>query len=360
MFLAVWWHAYRSLDGRAWTKVSDGAPGAYTIVYGDGVWLATTSGNGAWASTDDGETWTRASDVGGYWSDVSWAGDQFVTAVAGQIGQSTDGFTWTWRLLAPGSFRVRYSGGRWWVDSDDGFLTSTTGETWVLTSGTAAYDGLPVFANGRWVCAMWSGRMRYSDDGISFTTVAGSPIPGTNDAFDAFGDRVVVGAADGLYASSTMVLWTRVSALAGAYEVVGGPGGWMATGSDPQWWFATSPDGLAWTTRWTAEGGGVFPASPDPVQLRGRTGRRLFVFAGDSAMRDLYTSTNLNTWHAASGWEPTTEPPPIAWDGADAPGGLWRLRQHQTLAGADGWPLRQRQNGGHSGSWPLRQHQSGV
>lgn len=40
--------------------------------------------------------------------------------------------------------------------------------------------------------------------------------------------------------------------------------------------------------------------------------------------------------------------------------GLRRLRQRQTLPGADSWPLRQRQNGGHSGSWSLRQRQSGV
>jgi len=42
------------------------------------------------------------------------------------------------------------------------------------------------------------------------------------------------------------------------------------------------------------------------------------------------------------------------------PGGAWRLRQRQSLAGTDSWPLRQRQNGTHSGSWPLRQRQSGV
>ena len=41
-------------------------------------------------------------------------------------------------------------------------------------------------------------------------------------------------------------------------------------------------------------------------------------------------------------------------------GGVWRLRQRQSLTGTDSWPLRQRQNGGHSGSWPLRQRQRGV
>lgn len=43
------------------------------------------------------------------------------------------------------------------------------------------------------------------------------------------------------------------------------------------------------------------------------------------------------------------------------PGGLWGLRQRQSLAGnAGGWPLRQRQNGGATGSWPLRQRQTGT
>lgn len=40
--------------------------------------------------------------------------------------------------------------------------------------------------------------------------------------------------------------------------------------------------------------------------------------------------------------------------------GMRRLRQRQTLTGADSWPLRQRQNGAHSGSWSLRQRQRGV
>lgn len=41
-------------------------------------------------------------------------------------------------------------------------------------------------------------------------------------------------------------------------------------------------------------------------------------------------------------------------------GGMWRLRQRQSLTGTDSWPLRQRQNGGATGSWPLRQRQRGV
>jgi len=40
--------------------------------------------------------------------------------------------------------------------------------------------------------------------------------------------------------------------------------------------------------------------------------------------------------------------------------GTWRLRQRQSLPGADSWPTRQRQHGGHTGSWPVRQRQTGV
>ncbi|MCR6647803.1 MAG: hypothetical protein NVV70_06545 [Cellulomonas sp.] len=40
--------------------------------------------------------------------------------------------------------------------------------------------------------------------------------------------------------------------------------------------------------------------------------------------------------------------------------GQWRVRQRQTLSGADSWPIRQRQAGGHSGSWTQRQRQTGV
>jgi len=40
--------------------------------------------------------------------------------------------------------------------------------------------------------------------------------------------------------------------------------------------------------------------------------------------------------------------------------GSWRLRQRQSLPGADSWPTRQRQHGGHTGSWPVRQRQTGV
>lgn len=43
-----------------------------------------------------------------------------------------------------------------------------------------------------------------------------------------------------------------------------------------------------------------------------------------------------------------------------ADGGLWPLRQRQSLIGGGSWPLRQRQHGAHSGSWPLRQRQTGV
>lgn len=40
--------------------------------------------------------------------------------------------------------------------------------------------------------------------------------------------------------------------------------------------------------------------------------------------------------------------------------GMYRARQRQSPAGADGWPLRQRQNAGATGTWPLRQRQNGM
>lgn len=48
------------------------------------------------------------------------------------------------------------------------------------------------------------------------------------------------------------------------------------------------------------------------------------------------------------------------WEAAPTGGGLYRLRQRQTLPAADSWPLRQRHNGSHTGSWPLRQRQTGI
>ncbi len=45
------------------------------------------------------------------------------------------------------------------------------------------------------------------------------------------------------------------------------------------------------------------------------------------------------------------------WDAVTT--GLWRTRQRQSPAGADGWPPRQRQNRGATGTWPTRQRQLG-
>lgn len=56
----------------------------------------------------------------------------------------------------------------------------------------------------------------------------------------------------------------------------------------------------------------------------------------------------------------TVRPQRYRWLFATPRGGMWRLRQRQSLTGTDSWPLRQRQNGGATGSWPLRQRQRGV
>lgn len=46
---------------------------------------------------------------------------------------------------------------------------------------------------------------------------------------------------------------------------------------------------------------------------------------------------------------------------AKSNGGMWNVRQRQSLAGnAGGYPTRQRQNGGATGSWPHRQRQTGL
>lgn len=50
----------------------------------------------------------------------------------------------------------------------------------------------------------------------------------------------------------------------------------------------------------------------------------------------------------------------MVWNRVSFPGGMWPLRQRQSLIGAGAWPLRQRQNGAHSGSWALRQTQTGI
>jgi hypothetical protein len=211
--------AYRSIDGRTWTKITWVPCHGGLAVSGSGLLVATGSSlTGACIATsdDDGATWTpRTPPAGGRLEKAFWLGGQFVgVGTSGAIATSPDGVTWTPR---PSGVTTTLRGAAaspasLVVVGDSGTLLSSTdgGASWTPRApGTSSTLRRVVWTGSAFYAVGSAGRLLRSPDGATWTSI---PTPYATSPDDhvlndiAFlpdsGGRLVVVGDGGLVATS--------------------------------------------------------------------------------------------------------------------------------------------------------------
>jgi len=173
-----------STDGRTWTTVSAqnvfgssmsaGASGIYGIAYGNNRWVITGDG-GKMAYSSNGESWTAVTNStfpsGGQSYtilDIVYGGNRFVAAGQQGIAYSSDGASWTRATgITSGIYGIAFGNNRYVVVGNSGKIGySTNGATWTTVGstgfGTTAINAV-AYGNGRFVAVGNSGKMAYAD-----------------------------------------------------------------------------------------------------------------------------------------------------------------------------------------------------
>ena len=237
-----------------------------TVAYGNGVFVALGYNSNAAATSTDGITWTaRTMPSSQRWSDVKFANGIFV-AVSGLdvttpstvAATSTDGITWTQRTMPSGGWTaVAYGNGIFVAVTGGGSggsniaASSPDGITWTSRTLPASANWTSaVYGNGVFVAMSTTSAagVAVSTNGTTWTlgTISNNSWNGV-----AFGNGVFVAVAGASTVAASSVdgyNWTaRTATGSGPLEDVAyGNNSFLAIGTGN---FATSPDGVTWTSR---------------------------------------------------------------------------------------------------------------
>ncbi len=245
-----------SPDGIAWTTRTSGTTAPLqTVTYGNGTFV-TASAALCLVSTD-GVSWTQKTftglaAVGLSIKTLAYANGSFVAAgLAGAIGTSPDGATWTNRTVVANttSAGIAYGSGIYVATSGGAnpILTSPDGSSWTKASGTiSGTRGRVVYGNGMFIA--FGTPLNYtSHDGITWATSPPGPFP----AGAAYGNGIfaTVGTSGAIFTSSNGTTWTsRTSGTSNnLLGITYNNGIFVATGASGT--ILTSLDGIAWTNR---------------------------------------------------------------------------------------------------------------
>jgi hypothetical protein len=196
-------------DGDTWYPVESDAvekPGIDGMAFGKGRFVVASYGN-KMAFSNDGETWKRAENggIGNYYvNGIAYGNGCFVTVGCdrsgeGIIGYSYDGETW---MLAENDLNIRYynciayGNGMFIAGAEGGKAAfSNDGITWEALSGSP-FDDLDVriitYGNGRFVafCSYFQGYNSttfFSDNGMDWKVVSNDPVDPIYNIFYANG-----------------------------------------------------------------------------------------------------------------------------------------------------------------------------
>jgi IPT/TIG domain len=210
--------AYRSSDGRSWTRIG-AVPCLGGLAVSDaGLLLVTGSSliGACVASSPDGTAWTPGTPpAGGLLRKAFWTGSQFLAVgSSGALATSPDGASWTPRAsgVTVGLRGAATSPSTQVVVGDGGtILTSGDGgTTWSpRTSGTAFNLRRVTWTGSEFLAVGSSGRLLRSPDGVAWTTQP-TPYSSSPDSFNlnevawapAGGGRLVLVGSNGLVATS--------------------------------------------------------------------------------------------------------------------------------------------------------------
>jgi uncharacterized repeat protein (TIGR01451 family) len=180
----------RSVDGRAWTGVTDGVPasGWTSVTFGNGLYVAVaSSGTTRIMTSTNGVTWTGGTIESVELRSVTYGAGMFVAVAssgARRVMTSPDGLTWTGRVVPSASWQaVAYGGGRFVAVASSGsdpvmtstVMTSTDGITWTaqMAPNTSTWTSV-AYGAGVFVAVSVGGddQLMTSPDGVAWTVRA--------------------------------------------------------------------------------------------------------------------------------------------------------------------------------------------
>jgi hypothetical protein len=253
-----------STDGLAWASsvgtFSTNSNGLNPyITASNGTTTVVVGTSGAIRRTTDGSTWSAVNaNTTSILLEARFLNSNYVAVgAAGAITTSADGTTWTARnsTVSSNLNSVAFGASRYVAVGAGGTVVySSDLVTWTLATGTGAtVFNRVIFANSLFVAVGASGALFTSPDGITWTTrSAGST--NFNDVIFANSQFVALGNAGAAYTSPDGITWTSRSLGDTIVQVIYANSLYVAVGGTSIW---TSSDAVTWTLRATIYFGGL-------------------------------------------------------------------------------------------------------
>jgi hypothetical protein len=294
---------FRSTNLSDWALATstNGTSTLNRVVYANGLFVAVGQA-GACFTSPDGITWTSRSAGAATFLDLIYANGLFVAVGQGTCYTSPDGVTWTSRSVGGGQFQQIYYGNGLFlaVGESASCYTSTDGITWTnYPTGLPGYNNGVVWNGTNFVVIAGNGNYATSTDAITWTRFSDV----SRDTF--YGVNVVSGKTIAFGTNSSVILAgaTRQEVMGNgtwAYTVAAqsaanprtiaynGSNLYVAAGSSGA--ILTSPDGQAWTGRFT----GLTTNFDKVAYLNGNW----IAMGGSGSGTNLLTSPDGITWTA--------------------------------------------------------------
>ncbi len=296
---------YTSSDGITWTSRSAGSSFFWDIIYANSLFVAVGQ-SGACYTSPDGVTWTSRSAGSSQFLHITYGNSLFVAVGnVGGIYTSSDGATWTSRTSGVTStlFATAWNGSEFVTVSSLGglYLTSPDGTTWTANRdvslspfhAVSVVSGKTIaFGTNSSVILAGATRQEVMGSGTwAYTVAAQSALNPRTIAYNGSNLYVAAGSNGAILTSPDGQAWTgRFTGLTTNFDKVAYlNGNWIAMGGSGSGTnLLTSSDGITWTAR--TAGTAIFNYAA--------FGAGVYVVVGASGA--VFSSPDLVTWTSRS------------------------------------------------------------
>jgi len=264
-----------SADGSNWTGLGTTIFTRANSVAWGGLFVAAGAGGNTLAYSTDGMAWSGLGPVLTTGTAVAWNGSNWLAGGGTEVATSSDGLSWSKRQNIVSNIKAIGVAASNWVITGSSTAYSTDGINWTGSKGfdiegyalanreSRLYQQttfLPVY--------VVSAAMYYTTNGSNWIPVT-EPFTGTISCMAWNGTIWVAGGA-GIYQIAYSIdglSWSGIpiANMVSVLSVAWGLGGWIACGASRLGLtYATSPDGVTWTTV-SASVSGFFPAQANGI-----------------------------------------------------------------------------------------------
>ena len=178
---ATTWYYWQTSETAMWTASTlPSSANWYSVIYGDGKFVAVANNSNKAAYSTDGINWTASSlSSSAKWYSVTYGDGKFVAVASGNSNKaaySTDGINWTASTLPSSGYweSVTYGDGKFVavVTGSNKAAYSTDGINWTASTMPSSANWISVtYGDGKFVAVASGGsnKVAYSTDGINWT-----------------------------------------------------------------------------------------------------------------------------------------------------------------------------------------------